>query len=256
MFLCGCVSLLLPLLLLRCAGAAAAPADCGGAFRSGPEDFVLDSEDAVMEGADLLDSVHVPSADACQRACCEQARCNLALLELRGRDAAGAQNHTCVLFNCIYRNQFVCRFVNQDGYRSFVRKSVFLKHLQRPDGVGESSQPISSAGHSRGHRVRVRGDVSRAGRSKPGSWCQVATLCDVTVWVVRSGVELTACRHLEFLGPEQTYLGGGGAVGGVRGDKKTGKVVLEQEDVIKNIQLQLKPEVILQTGSSATVEDH
>lgn len=145
MSLCCYFSLLLPLLLLRCAAAA----DCSGAFRSGPEDFVLDSKDAVMEGAVLLDSAQVPSAEgACQRACCEQARCNLALLEPRGRGAAGAQNHTCVLFDCIYRNRFVCRFVNQDGYRSFLRKSVFLQHLQGPEGDGESNQPIRRADQS------------------------------------------------------------------------------------------------------------
>lgn len=130
-------SLLLPLLLLRCA-LAVPPADCNGAFRSGPEDFVLDSEDAVMEGAVLLDSAQVPSADACQSACCERARCNLALLDVRGRDALEAQNFTCVFFNCIHRNRFVCRFVNKAGFRSFIRKSVFLKHLQGPGGDGES----------------------------------------------------------------------------------------------------------------------
>lgn len=137
---------LLPLLLLRCAAAAAA--DCSGAFRPGPEDFVLDSEDAVMGGAVLLNSAQVRSPDACQRACCEQARCNLALLELPARGAAGAPNHTCVLFSCVHRNRFVCRFVNRDGYRSFIRESVFLKHLQGPDGDGESNQPISRADQS------------------------------------------------------------------------------------------------------------
>lgn len=143
------MSLLLPLLLLGCAAAAAAAAAaCSDAFRPGPKDFVLDTEDAVMEGAVLLDSAQVPSADACQRACCEQAHCNLALLKLRVRGAASAQNHTCVLFNCIHRNRFVCRFANQDGYESFVRKSVFLKHLQGPRGAGECHQPISRAHQS------------------------------------------------------------------------------------------------------------
>lgn len=139
--------LLLPLLLLQCAGAVAA-AVCSDAFYSGPEDFVLDSEDAVAEGAVLLDSAHLSSVDACERACCEEARCNLALLDLSGRGAAGARNDSCVLFNCVHRNRFVCRFVNQDGYRSFIRKSVFLKHLQGPDGDGESNQPISRADRS------------------------------------------------------------------------------------------------------------
>lgn len=131
---------LLPLLLLRCAAAASAASSsgCSGSFRSGPNDFILDSEDAVSEGAVLLDSAQVSSGDACQRVCCEHARCNLALLERRGSGAAQAQNHTCALFDCVHRNRFVCRFVNQAGYRSFIRESVFLKHLQGPEGDGES----------------------------------------------------------------------------------------------------------------------
>lgn len=110
--------------------AAVAAAVCSDAFRSGPEDFVLDSEDAVAEGAVLLDSAHLSSVDACERACCEEARCNLPLLELRS--AAGARNDSCILFNCVHRNRFVCRFVNQDGYRSFIRESV----PQTPPGTG------------------------------------------------------------------------------------------------------------------------
>lgn len=192
MFLCCCFSLLLPLLLLRCAAA-----DCGAAFRPGPEDFVLDSEDAVMDGAVLLDSAQVPSGDACQRACCGLARCNLALLEPRG--AAGAQNHTCFLFNCIHRNRFVCRFVNQDGYRSFMRKSVFLKHLQGPDGDGESCQPVSTPPGSRPSTpLPIRGRWGSS--SKCGCWCPAATFCDVTVWVVRSG---DRTPQLEFQGPQK-----------------------------------------------------
>lgn len=146
-------SLLLPLLLLRCA-AAEPTAQCNDVFRSGAEDFVLDSEDAVTEGAVILDSAQVPSADACQSVCCERARCNLALLDLRFRGAEEAQNVTCVLFNCIHRNRFVCRFVNLVGYRSFIRESVFLKHLQGPGGDGESysaNLTDRSNTHIRGH---------------------------------------------------------------------------------------------------------
>lgn len=135
-------SLLLLLLLLLIRPAGAAPdADCRGSFRSGPEHFVLDAEDAVLEGAVLLDIAHVRSADACERVCCARSRCNLALLERRQVAAAGAadaDNHTCVLFDCVHRNRFVCRFVNKVGYRSFIRESVFLKHLQGPQREGGS----------------------------------------------------------------------------------------------------------------------
>lgn len=128
---------LLLLLLLGPAGAVQ-DADCGGgAFRAGKENFVLDAEDAVREGAALLSTAHVRSAQDCERVCCEDARCNLALLEPSGA-APETDNATCVLFNCVHRNRFVCRFVNQAGYRSFIRESVFLKHLRGPQSEGES----------------------------------------------------------------------------------------------------------------------
>lgn len=130
-------SLLLLFLLLRPAEAAQ-DADCGDPFRSGQQNFVLDAEDAVREGAVILATAHVRSADACVRVCCEERRCNLALLEPRGAGAAAAENHTCVLFNCVHRNRFVCRFVNQAGYRSYIRESMFLKYLRGPQGEGES----------------------------------------------------------------------------------------------------------------------
>ena len=127
---------LLLLLLLRCGGGAAEDAACSGAFRSGQENFVLDAEDAVKEGAVLLSTAHAPSAESCELACCKDPRCNLALLEPRGSGAA-EESRVCVLFNCVHRNRFVCRFVNQVGYLSYIRKSVFLQPLAGPPEAGQ-----------------------------------------------------------------------------------------------------------------------
>lgn len=138
--------LLLLVPLPRPAGAAD-DAECSVTFRTGQENFVLDAEDAVKEGAVPLATAHVRSAEACERACCKDPRCNLALVEPRGTGAAAAEDHSCVLFNCIHRNRFVCRFVNQAGYRSYIRESVFLKHLQGPQGQGKQAPPIAIAGH-------------------------------------------------------------------------------------------------------------
>ncbi|XP_041661032.1 kunitz-type protease inhibitor 1-like isoform X2 [Cheilinus undulatus] len=157
---------LLPPLLLLFARAAAAAEDaaCGDAFRPGQDNFVLDTEDAVKEGAVLLATRHVLSPEACERACCEEARCNLALLEPRGSGAA--ETRTCDMFNCVYRNRFVCRFVNLKGYQSFIRKSVFQKHLQGPQELGDQALPIAIAGRDvtiqPGHAVTLNGIESLA----------------------------------------------------------------------------------------------
>ncbi|XP_044232334.1 kunitz-type protease inhibitor 1-like [Thunnus albacares] len=140
--------LLLPLLLLllRPGGGAAEDASCSGAFRSGQENFVLDAEDAVKEGAVLLSTAHAPSAEFCELACCKDPRCNLALLEPRSSGAAAEESRACVLFNCVHRNRFVCRFVNQVGYLSYIRKSVFLQYLAGPPAADGQAPPIANAG--------------------------------------------------------------------------------------------------------------
>lgn len=96
---------------------------------------MLDAVDAVKAGAALLATARVHTAEECEGACCTDSRCNLALLEPRGTEGS----HTCVLFSCIHRNRFVCRFVNQAGYRSYVRERVFQKYLEGPQRAGKSS---------------------------------------------------------------------------------------------------------------------
>ncbi|XP_054475001.1 kunitz-type protease inhibitor 1-like [Anoplopoma fimbria] len=118
-------------------------ADCSGTFRSGQDNFVLDAEDAVKEGAALLATAHVRSVEACRSACCADPRCNLALLEPRGPDADAAAERECVLFDCVHRNRFVCRFVNQAGYRSYIRMSVFQRYLQGPQRPGIEAPPLA-----------------------------------------------------------------------------------------------------------------
>ncbi|XP_060908814.1 kunitz-type protease inhibitor 1-like isoform X3 [Labrus mixtus] len=146
--------LLLLLLLLACAAGAADDAACSDAFCSGQQNFVLDTQDAVREGAALLASERVSSPEDCQHACSNNPLCNLALLGPRGTGAATAEKTICVTFNCVYRNRFVCRFVNQAGYQTFIRQEVYQKHLQGPQVPGESrsgaagdlAPPIAIAG--------------------------------------------------------------------------------------------------------------
>lgn len=113
-------------------------ADCSSGFRSGQRDFVLDAKASVRYGAALLGTVYVHSEDECKDLCCGEPHCNLALIAPRG--TGDAENRSCDLFNCIYRNQFVCAFVNQAGYLSLIREPVFQKYLGEPRRRGESTE--------------------------------------------------------------------------------------------------------------------
>lgn len=132
--------LLLLLVLLVLLGAAEEHEELCG-LRRGKEDFMLDVEDAVKEGAAMLAVARVSSAEACERACCADARCNLAQMDPRGDDT-----RTCTLFNCVRRNRFVCRFVQETHFHTYIRETVYRKYLKGPDGPGEKVPPIAMAG--------------------------------------------------------------------------------------------------------------
>lgn len=135
-----CTSSLLLLVLLRGAQRGAAE-QCGGdAFVSGSENFVLDAKDAVEDGAALLDTQTVSVDEDCEALCCQDPRCNLALLEPRD-----GEERTCVLFNCVHKNRFVCQFVNQAGYESYIRRSMYRRYLEAPgEGANTNQYLINS----------------------------------------------------------------------------------------------------------------
>ncbi|XP_054617518.1 kunitz-type protease inhibitor 1-like [Dunckerocampus dactyliophorus] len=137
--------LFLLLLVLPRDGGAAEDANCVASFRSGQDDFVLDLEDAVKAGAALLAVAQAPTMADCRRACCEELRCNVALME--PRDEHG--NLTCTLYDCVNRNHFVCRFVKRQAYRSFIRETEYRKYLEGPLGPAEQAPPIANAGRDR-----------------------------------------------------------------------------------------------------------
>lgn len=108
---------------------------------------MLDAEDAVKGGAVLLSTASVSSPKECERVCCADPQCNLALVEPRGEGATEAEGHrTCVMFDCVHRNRFACRFISQAGFQSYVKESVFLKHLGGPQGSDEHPPPFPVAG--------------------------------------------------------------------------------------------------------------
>ncbi|XP_077366447.1 kunitz-type protease inhibitor 1-like [Festucalex cinctus] len=112
--------------------------ECDSVFRSGQEDFMVDVEDAVKEGAVLLAAVADASrVGTCQDACCDLEQCNVAQLDA---------NRTCSLFDCAPRNKFVCRFVRRPGYRSVIRDFEYRKYMQGPQDADEPAPPIAIAG--------------------------------------------------------------------------------------------------------------
>lgn len=105
--------------------------DCAVRFQNGQEDFVLDTETSVSRGAALIASPPAATAEDCMDACCLLPHCNVVLVE--ARDAGS----TCSLFNCLYKQEFACRFVRKKGFSSFVLNSVYQQYLRAPGTAGE-----------------------------------------------------------------------------------------------------------------------
>lgn len=99
---------------------------CDGMFQEGRKDFVLNTERSVTDGATYIDNPNVHTSEECLKSCCAHAQCNLALVQLW-------QNTTyCFLFDCLYRNQFICSFSRKPGFYSFILDQVYLHYLASP----------------------------------------------------------------------------------------------------------------------------
>uniref|UniRef100_A0A673CC14 Serine peptidase inhibitor, Kunitz type 1 b n=1 Tax=Sphaeramia orbicularis TaxID=375764 RepID=A0A673CC14_9TELE len=193
-------SFLLLILLLAMVLVRTGAPSCSGGFRAGQDDFVLYAEDAVKGGAVLLSSAHVPSPEECERMCCTDPQCNLALVEPRDEGAAGAEEYrTCVMFDCVHRNRFACRFISQTGFRSYVKESVFVKHLGAPQGSGEHPPPIAVAGRDvvvqPGSTVTLNGVESLAVGD--------ASISDYQ-WSLESGDDTVSMQKTDF--PDQVQI--------------------------------------------------
>uniref|UniRef100_A0A8C7Z216 MANSC domain-containing protein n=1 Tax=Oryzias sinensis TaxID=183150 RepID=A0A8C7Z216_9TELE len=136
---CGSLPLLLLLLILLPGGGAE---ECSDSFRRGKDNFVLDTAEAVKNGAAPLDSERAASIQDCVELCCGDERCNLAML-VPADPTDDDPSPVCALFNCVYRSKFVCDFTTQEGYQSSIRNSVYDKYLQVP---GEVHSSIANAG--------------------------------------------------------------------------------------------------------------
>uniref|UniRef100_A0A8C2L3W6 Kunitz-type protease inhibitor 1-like n=1 Tax=Cyprinus carpio TaxID=7962 RepID=A0A8C2L3W6_CYPCA len=117
--------------------------NCVQTFTLGREDFVLDTEESIKDGAVFLHNSSVSHRDACIAACCEDPRCNLALIE--DGNEKGSKN-SCYLFNCLYKNKYVCRFIKKQGFTNYILHSVYEYYLNGRKSGGKDKLPIANAG--------------------------------------------------------------------------------------------------------------
>lgn len=123
-----------------------AGAACLDRFTPGVFDFVLNIEASVSNGATFLGSPNVRRGRDCLRACCTTENCNLALVELqpkREEDAIAA----CFLVNCLYEQNFVCKFAPKKGFVNYLTREVYHSYRElRTQGFGGSQIPRIWAG--------------------------------------------------------------------------------------------------------------
>ncbi|XP_059228522.1 kunitz-type protease inhibitor 1 isoform X2 [Mustela nigripes] len=121
-------------------------APCLERFTAGVPAFVLDTEASVSNGATFLGSPTVRRGWDCVRACCTTQNCNLALVELQpdgGEDAIAA----CFLMNCLYEQNFVCKFAPREGFINYLTREVYQSYRElRTQGFGASRIPKVRAG--------------------------------------------------------------------------------------------------------------
>ncbi|KAK7141863.1 hypothetical protein R3I94_011527 [Phoxinus phoxinus] len=119
---------------------------CMDRFSNGKEDFVLNTDESVKEGATFLSSPQVTRAEDCVRACCADPNCNLALME-HGPDPKSITS--CFIFNCLYKQTKVCRFVRKKGFSNYLLKSVFKDYLEQKLSDVEDKPPVAVSGQDR-----------------------------------------------------------------------------------------------------------
>lgn len=122
------------LLLIGSAGGQEVGQECFANFKSGREDFVLDADDSVKEGATFISSPKLNRQKDCLISCCKEPRCNVAFME-KG-DAEGLVK-SCFLFDCLYKKKYVCQFVRKTGYVNFIMDSVYEGYLAEDVSPGE-----------------------------------------------------------------------------------------------------------------------
>ncbi|KAL0969189.1 hypothetical protein UPYG_G00223660 [Umbra pygmaea] len=120
---------------------------CLDTFQKGKEDFILDVDDSVKNGATFIASPKVFRVKDCIRSCCMQPNCNVAFME-NGEDEGMIK--ACFLVDCLYRQNYVCQFVWKKGFTNYILNSVYDVHLgPRSRQEKDDHLPEANAGGDR-----------------------------------------------------------------------------------------------------------
>lgn len=133
---------------------------CLDNFTKGMANFVLELNDSVSSGATFLTSPSLDRVRDCLSACCRLPACNLALVEREhGQDDVIT---SCFLLNCVYKQEFVCKFVRKEGFVNYVTLDVSKKYLHRwEEKEGEDDPPIARV--SRDVKTQPNQEVTLSG---------------------------------------------------------------------------------------------
>ncbi|XP_028251987.1 kunitz-type protease inhibitor 1a [Parambassis ranga] len=112
--------------------------ECLNQFHKGREDFVLDADESVKDGATFLSSPKLDRYRDCVTACCKEPRCNVAFME---KGANEGSVNSCFLLDCLYKKKYACRFARKKGYLSYILDSVYESYLEVDAPTNESDRP-------------------------------------------------------------------------------------------------------------------
>lgn len=110
---------------------------CFEKFKKGRDDFILDTDESVKDGATFLSSPKLGRYRDCVGACCKDPKCNVAFME-RGEQEGSISS--CFLFDCLYKMKYVCRFVRKKGFTNYIQDNVYESYLS-VDQAPSKSKP-------------------------------------------------------------------------------------------------------------------
>lgn len=122
----GACCLLIAALLLDSSFGQDVGEGCLEQFKKGRDDFILDTDESVKDGATFLSSPKLGRSSDCVGACCKDPKCNVAFME-RGEEEGSITS--CFLFDCLYKMKYVCRFVRKKGFTNYIQDSVYESYL-------------------------------------------------------------------------------------------------------------------------------